>query len=98
MKCLDRYKHRNSDFRSGYDKGVADGISIAIKVLMYQVIQYLGDKRGWTRESIFKALMWMHKHSEMLLEELTTFDEVVEAVKEEYGIIYEDGAFKLIDE
>mgnify|MGYP006896834360 CR=1 FL=1 len=44
--------------------------------MSYQIIQYLGDKRGWCRESIFRALLWLHKHAECLLEDLTTFDEL----------------------
>ncbi len=93
MKCFNRYKHRNSDFQSGYDKGVTDGVKESIKYIMMAVIQYLGDKRGWKREAIFKAIQWMQKHATMILEDYTTFPEVVEAVKEEYGILYDDGHF-----
>lgn len=82
----------------GYEQGFQVGVNAAVKVNMFAVIQYLGDKRGWKRERIFDALQWLHKHAEMILEELTTFDEVVEAVKEEYGIIEEDGVFYLLSD
>ena len=74
------------------------GIRTAVKVNLYQVIQYLGDKRGWKRESIMKALLWMHKHAEMLLDDYTTMPEVEQAVLEEYGIRYNDGNFELLEE
>ena len=74
------------------------GIRTAVKVNLYQVIKYLGDKRGWKRESIMKALLWMHKHAEMLLDDYTTMPEVEQAVLEEYGIRYNDGNFELLEE
>lgn len=98
MNVLTCQKKRNDDYRKGYDEGVKNGIQIAIKVNLYQVIQYLGDKRGWKRERIMEALLWMHKHAEMLLEDYTTFPEVEQAVLEEYGIKYEEGSFILLEE
>ena len=102
MKVLGLHKKRTQDYESGYKQGFKTGVNAAVKVLSYQIIQYLGDKRGWCRESIFRCLLWLHKHAEMILEEYTTFDEVVEAVAEEYGIVYtddgENGNFALLTE
>ena len=98
MNVLTRYKNRSKDFENGYKHGFEEGVKAAVKINLFQVIQYLGDKRGWKRERIFEALLWLYKHAEMILEDYTTFDEVVEAVKEEYGIIYDNGSFILLDE
>ena len=98
MNVLGCPKKRKEDYDQGYEKGFETGVSFAIKVILFQVIQYLGDKRGWKPERIFEALMWLHKHAEMMLENYTTFNEVVEAVREEYGIVYEDGKFILIND
>lgn len=92
------FKLSNPYFKKGYDLGFKDGVKIAVEVILYSVIQYLGDKRGWKRERIFDALLWLHKHAEMLLEEYTTFPEVQEAVLEEYGIGFKDGKFILYEE
>lgn len=98
MNILTCAKKRGKDYEKGYADGVTAGIKIAIKVNMLQFIQFLGDKRGWRRESIFAAMQWTHKHAEMILEDYTTLKEVEEAVKEEYGIIYKDGTFYLLEE
>lgn len=100
MNVLGLQKKRSNDYENGYKNGFKVGVKAAVKVLSYQMIQYLGDKRGWKREQIFKALLWLHKHAEMILEDYTTFDEVVEAVAEEYGIVYieENENFALLAE
>lgn len=98
MKVLACQKKRTQDFENGYKEGVEEGIKVAIKVNLFEVIQFLGDKRGWKRESIFDALQWMHKHAEMILENYTTMKEVEEAVKDEYGIVYKDGTFYMLEE
>lgn len=98
MKVLDRYKQRSKDFHAGYEKGLQSGINAAIKVMMFSIIQFLGDKRGWKRERIFEGCQWLRKHAVMMNEELTSFDEVVEAVREEYGIVERDGKFYLLSE
>lgn len=99
MGCI---KKRTKDYEQGYEKGYeagrVEGVKFAVKFLLYSMIQFLGDKRGWTRESIFKAILWVHKHAEMINEELTTFDEVMEAVKDEYGIVFDDERFVLLQE
>ena len=96
MNVLACRKKRNQDYMQGYDEGLKVGIRTAVKVNLFQVIQFLGDKRGWKRERIMEALLWMHKHADMLLEDYTSMPEVEEAVKDEYGIIYEDGNFILL--
>lgn len=96
MNVLACRKKRNQDYMHGYDEGLKVGIRTAVKVNLFQVIQFLGDKRGWKRERIFEAILWMHKHADMLLEDYTSMPEVEEAVKEEYGIIYDDGNFILL--
>ena len=100
MNVLSCQKKRMEEYQKGYEEGLKKGVKEAVKVNLYQVIQYLGDKRGWKREQIFKALLWLHKHAEMILEDYTTFDEVVEAVAEEYGIVYieENENFALLAE
>lgn len=98
MNVLACRKKRNDDYMKGYDDGVKNGIKTAVKVNLYQVIQYLGDKRGWKRERIMEAIMWMHKHAEMLLEDYTTMPEVEQAVLEEYGIKFVDGNFVMMEE
>lgn len=98
MNVLGCIKKRGKDYQQGFDAGVKEGIKVAIKVNLFQVIQFLGDKRGWKRERIMDALLWIHKHAEMLLEDYTTFPEVEEAVLEEYGIKYDNGSFILLEE
>lgn len=93
MTVMGCKKKRTQDYEQGYEAGRIDGVRFAVKFMLFSVIQFLGDKRGWKRESIFRAVMWLHKHAEMIGEELTTFEEVIEAVKEEYGIYYKDGKF-----
>ena len=93
MNVLKTYKNRRKDYEDGFNAGVEQGIRESIKYILMAVIQYLGDKRGWKRERIFSAIMWLQKHAVMILEDYTTFDEVIEAVKDEYGILYEDNNF-----
>lgn len=98
MNILACQKKRSQDYAKGHDDGVKDGIRVAIKVIMFGVVQYLGDKRGWKRERIFEALQWLQKYAEMQVEEYTTFHEVVDAVETEYGIIEKDGIFYMLQE
>lgn len=104
MNVLDNIKKNAHDsgfaegYEKGYEKGFKKGVDASVKVILYGVIQFLGDKRGWHRRSIFEAIRWLHKHSEMILENYTTFDEVVEAVRSEYGIICEDTRFMLLSD
>lgn len=91
MNVLSVTKKRGKDYQSGYAAGVKAGIKAAVKVLMYAVCQYLGDKRGWKRESIARAILWLHKHCMMQLKGYTTAKEVEDSVIEEYGIKFEDG-------
>lgn len=98
MNVLSVQKKRSKEYEQGYALGLKRGIEVAVKVMMFQITQYLGDKRGWNRESVFKALVWLHKHAEMILEDYTTFDEVVEVVAEEYGIVWDDGKMLLLTE
>ena len=98
MNILSCQKKRNQDYSKGYDDGVKNGIRVAIKVIMFGVVQYLGVKRGWKRERIFEALQWLQKYAEMQVEEYTTFKEVIASVKEEYGIVENDGVFYMLTE
>lgn len=98
MNILACQKKRSQDYAKGHDDGVKDGIRVAIKVIMFGVVQYLGDKRGWKRERIFEALQWLQKYAEMQVEEYTTFKEVIASVKEEYGIVENDGVFYMLTE
>jgi len=90
------------EIQDAYDEGMKagrdEGIAVAIKVNLFQIIQFLGDKRGWKRESIADALRWLVKHADMMLEDYTTFKEVVDAVRDEYGIVYRDGQFIMLTE
>lgn len=96
MNVLGMAKKRSNDYQNGYSKGFEQGVKAAILINLYQVIQFLGDKRGWKRESIFDALQWLHKHAEMILEDYTTFSDVRQAVEEEYGIVEKDGIFYML--
>ena len=98
MNVLTSYKNRKKDYQSGFDAGVEQGVRESIHYILMAVIQYLGDKRGWKRERIFDAILWLNKHAVMLIEEYTTFPEVADAVKDEYGIVYDDGRFILLPE
>lgn len=98
MNVLGCPKKRGKDYEQGYDKGFKTGVKVSIKIMMFGVIQFLGDKRGWKRERIFEALQWLHKYAEMQIEEYTSFKEVVEAVREEYGIVEEDGIYYELSE
>ena len=100
MDSFKAWKRRNKDIDEAYEagrkKGFDEGVQIAIKVNLFQVIQLLGDKRGWKRERIAEAVKWLVKHADMMLEDYTTFQEVMDAVKDEYGIVYRDGSFIML--
>lgn len=98
MNVMKTLKTRREEAVRAYEQGYADGraagVGQAVEFNLYSMIQYLGDKRGWKPARIEEAIRWIHKHAMMIYEELTTFDEVKEAVWEEYGIKFEDGKFK----
>lgn len=98
MNILSTLKSRNRQQEKGYQDGFAAGVDIAIKVNLFAIILYLGDVRGWKRERIFDCLLWLHKHCEMILEDYMTFDEIIENVGDEYGIIQKNGTFYLLPE
>lgn len=98
MNVMSVQKKRSKDFEAGYKKGREVGIHQATIVNVFQFIQYLGDKRGWKRERIFDAILWIHKTAECVVEDLTTFPEIMEAVKEEYGIVLDGDKFCLLSE
>lgn len=91
MNVLACKKKRNKDYNDGYAAGREEGINNAVEYMLLSFIQFLGDKRGWSIESILKAVKWVHKHAVMIVEEYTSYGEVKTAVKEEYGIIIDDG-------
>ena len=62
----------------------------AVKFMLIAFALYLGDKRGWTRDSICKAIKWIEKYAVMINEDLTTYKEAEEALLEDYGIIITD--------
>lgn len=97
MKVLNCVKARKKDWADGFEEGRKEGVRMAVEFIMFSVIQFLGDKRGWKRERIMEAVKWIAKHANMIEEEYTTFPEVVEAVRDEYGIVYQDGAFGMIE-
>ena len=97
MNVLSVQKQRRKDYVDGYAAGRKDGCRQCVEFMIYSMIQYLGDKRGWKPERIMEAVAWIAKHAAMIDEELTTYTEVQEAVKEEYGIILKDGSFCLMD-
>lgn len=98
MNVLGCVKKRTRDYEKGFEDGRIEGVKQAVKFLLYGVVQYLGDKRGWTRESIFKAIMWLNKYAIMISEEYTTFPETMDAVREEYGIAFVDGNFVYLED
>ena len=95
MNCLDRFKKQQKADKSAFENGRDEGVRQAVQFILFSVIQYLGDKRGWKPERIMEGVSWIHKHAMMIDEGYTTFDEVMEAVEEEYGIKYENGVFSL---
>lgn len=100
MDAYKSWKKRTGDYRAayndGHDAGFKEGVNIAIKVNMFQFAQFLGDKRGWNRYSIFRALRWMEKHADMMLTDYMSFDGVMNQVKEDYGIVWKDNQFFLL--
>lgn len=97
MKVLALDKKRSKDYKAGYEYGFKRGVFAAVKVNYYGVIQYLGDKRGWRRESIFEALRWCRKHLEMMQDkDITSLEEVEASIKEEYGIVWNGSDFELV--
>ena len=95
MNVLSRFKQQEKDDKRAFEKGRAEGVREAVQFILFSVIQFLGDKRGWKPERIMEAVVWIQKHAMMVDEGYTTFSEVVEAVREEYGIVYENGVFSL---
>ena len=96
---IDNYlKRRRTDYNGGYVDGTRDGVRKAVEFMMYSMIQYLGDKRGWKRERLFEAVKWIAQHAIMISEDLTTFPEVVQAVHDKYGIIIDDGKIIMLEE
>ena len=98
MNVMTTYKHRKQDYKKGFDDGVKEGVRCSIQDILFAVIQYLGDKRGWKRERIMEAIKWLNKHAAMLIEDYLTFPDVVEQVRDEYGILYKDGAFYMLSD
>lgn len=102
MDAYKAYKKRAAEYEKGYqdgnDAGFKDGVQIAIKVMMFQFAQFLGDKRGWNRHSIFRAMRWLNKHADMMIEDYMSFDGVMNQVREEYGIVYDNDQFMLMSD
>lgn len=97
MNVMSVQKQRKKDYVEGYEAGRKEGVRQCVEFMIYSMIQFLGDKRGWKAERIMQAVSWIAKHAMMIDEDLTTYEEVQEAVKEEYGIILKDGRFCLIE-
>ena len=93
MNCV---KKRQAGFQEGFEEGRKAGVNQCVEFMMFSMIQYLGDKRGWKRERIMEAIQWIAKHAIMIDENYTTYPEVRDAVKEDYGIICQDGRFILL--
>ena len=85
---------KKTDKQRAYDEGYNQGLRDATEYMLYSYIQFLGDERGWKTESILKGIKRIHRKATMILEDYTTYEEVKEAVKEEYGIVIEDGQVK----
>lgn len=81
-----------------FNKRIAEGQNLVKKEATNQTVNYmlvsfatyLGDKRGWKPERICEALAWIEKHAIMIYEDLTTFEEAKEALREDYGLIFTD--------
>ena len=61
-----------------------------VKFMLIAFALYLGDKRGWTRDSIYRAIKWIEKYAVMINEDYTTYKEAEEALLEDYGITITD--------
>lgn len=85
---------KKTDKQRAYDEGYNQGLRDATEYMLYSYIQFFGDERGWKTESILKGIKRIHRKATMILEDYTTYEEVKEAVKEEYGIVIEDGQVK----
>ena len=96
MTVMGALKKRGADYQRGHEDGVKDGVQTAVRLLLTQFGIYLGDKRGWKRERIFDAILWIHKHATMIIEGYTTFEEEAADLAADYGIVYEDGNFSLL--
>jgi hypothetical protein len=91
MNVLNCRKKRNEDYTAGYKAGRKEGCQQAVEFLMMSFAQYMGDKRGWKPNRIADALRWIFKQVTMIDEGYTTYAEVKQAVKDEYGIEFVDG-------
>lgn len=78
MKCAAQYNR---------DKRIKqESTKQTVKFMLLAFGIYLGDKRGWQPDSIYRAIKWINKFGEMLVEDLTTYKEAEEAFEEDYGI------------
>lgn len=77
-----------------YEDGKREGVNNAVQFMLYAFIQYFGDERGWKTESVLKGIRRIHRKATMILEDYTTYEEIKEAVKDEYGIVIKDGQVK----
>lgn len=98
MNVLGPIKKRSKEYHAGFEAGRKMGVQQATIVLIMFFVQFLGDKRGWKRERIFDAIIRIQSNAESVSGEWTTFPEVVDAVRKDYGIIYQDGKFCLLSE
>lgn len=82
---------KKTDKQRAYDEGYNQGLRDATEYMLYSYIQFFGDERGWKTESILNGIKRIHRKATMILEDYTTYEEVKDAVKDEYGIVIENG-------
>lgn len=94
LNCIKKTEAEKA-YEKGYEKGKAEGkqegVNNAVQFMLYAFVQFFGDERGWKTESVLKGIRRIHRKATMILEDYTTYQEIKDAVKEEYGIVIENG-------
>ena len=47
MNVMSVQKQRKKDYVDGYESGRKEGVRQCVEFMIYSMIQFLGDKRGW---------------------------------------------------
>lgn len=93
LNCIKKTEAEKA-YEKGKAEGKQEGVNNAVQFMLYAFVQYFGDERGWKTESVLKGIRRIHRKATMILEGYTSYQEIKDAVKEEYGIVIEDGQIK----
>ncbi len=67
-----------------------ESINQTLNFVLISFATYLGDKRGWKPKRIWEALKWIEKHTLMISENYTKFNEAKQALFDNYGLLFTD--------